>query len=109
MAKKFKEFNEDLERGLILRCKGQQPYEEYVDFMIVEQQEEQRKYGLMVISGYKAGLMYVSFPKEAISLKGFDLSYEWVKLNWSNWGYVDCALDDVYIIERLAPKSFDDF
>lgn len=109
MAKKFKEYDEDLERGLILRCKGQPPYEEYVDFMIIEQKEEQRVYGLMIISGYKAGLMYVTFPKEATSLKGFDLSYEWVKSNWPNWGYIDCTLDNVYVIERLTPKNFYDF
>lgn len=55
--------NKDLVRGTILRCKGNYPYEDYVDFMVIEQQE---RYSLLVISGYKAGLTFVQLPLESI-------------------------------------------
>ena len=98
---------EDLSRGTIIRCKGNYPYEEYVDFMVVEQQEY---YSLLVISGYKAGLTFVQLPLESIPKhnEGFAIDIEWLKKNWSKWGYYKCPVEDVRIIHRDPPGNFDD-
>lgn len=99
--------NCDLERGAILRCKGKHPYENIVDFMLVEcSKSESLQYGMMVVSGYKSGLMYVVFPKEAISQKGYDINIDWLKENWSVWGYMDCGLEEVGVFYRDPPESF---
>ena len=62
--KKLIDYTEtSIPRGTIFKCKGIYPYEEVVYFLLCELGDS---YGLMVISGYKAGLTYVLFPKESI-------------------------------------------
>jgi hypothetical protein len=104
---KLVDSKEDLVRGSILRCKGKYPYEDYVDFMVIEQQ---RQYALLVVSGYKAGLTFVQLPPESIpkANEGYAVDIEWLKLNWNKWGYIDCPVDDVHIIYKDAPNSFQD-
>ena len=86
-------------RGTIFKCKGVYPYEEVVYFLLCELGDS---YGLMVISGYKAGLVYVRFPKESIP-DGYRLGLgsDWLKTNWNKWGYIDCDIEDVYISSTL--------
>jgi hypothetical protein len=104
---KLVDSKEDLVRGSIVRCKGKYPYEDYVDFMVIEQQGE---YALLIISGYKAGLTFVVLPPESVpaSNAGYAIDIEWLKANWNKWGYIDCAVDEVYIIYRDVPGGFDD-
>jgi hypothetical protein len=104
---KLVDLKEDLVRGAIVRCKGKYPYEDYVDFMVIEQQ---RQYALLVVSGYKAGLTFVQLPSESIPAnnEGYAVSVEWLKLNWNKWGYIDCPVTDVHIIYKDPPKSFQD-
>ena len=104
---KLVDSKENLVRGSILRCKGKYPYEDFVDFMIIEQQGE---YALLVISGYKAGLTFVVLPQESVPAnnEGYAIDIEWLKSNWSKWGYIDCPVTDVHIIFREAPNSFGD-
>ncbi|WP_207510982.1 Imm45 family immunity protein [Longitalea luteola] len=104
---KLVDSKEDLVRGSILRCKGKYPYEDYVDFMVIEQQEH---YSLLVISGYKAGLTYVQLPEESVpkNNEGYAISIEWLKLNWNKWGYIDCPVTDVHILFKEPPSSFED-
>ena len=82
-------------RGTIFKCKGVYPYEEVVYFLVCEIQET---YALVIISGYKAGLIYTYFPKESIP-DGYrlGLSSDWLKTNWNKWGYIDCDVENVYI------------
>ena len=104
---KLLDSKEDLVRGSIIRCKGKYPYEDYVDFMVIEQQEQ---YALLVISGYKAGLTFVVLPQESVPTnnEGYAINIEWLKSNWSKWGYIDCPVTDVHIIFREAPYSCGD-
>ena len=85
-------------RGNIFRARGKYPYEELVDFMIFDTQLEDRPYGLIVTSGYKAGLILVYLPKECSSIDG-GIDREWVVSNWNNWIYPDCNVSDVYLID----------
>jgi hypothetical protein len=106
------EYQGDLERGAILRCKGKYPYEEYVDFMLTEYHENAaRQYALVVISGYKAGSVYVVFPEESVPKEnsGYALDITWLRDNWGKWGYFDCPLTDVYLVCRKSPVGFSDF
>jgi hypothetical protein len=104
---KLLDLKEDIERGAILRCTGKYPYEEYVDFMVIEllKEESKRIYALLVVSGYKAGLIYVEFPEACIPLEnnGFAISTEWLKLHWYEWGYFECVLEDVHVIYKDPP------
>lgn len=109
---KLVELQGDLERGAILRCKGVYPYENYVDFLVMEYCEStKRHYAMIVISGYKAGLIYVVFPEESIPQEnaGYAVDIKWLQDNWSKWGYVDCPLEEVYLIRRISPRDFDDY
>ena len=63
MGKQINYTETSIPRGTIFKYKGIYPYEEVVYFLLCELGES---YGLMVISGYKAGLAYVCFPKEYI-------------------------------------------
>jgi hypothetical protein len=97
---------ETIERGTILRCKGVQPYEEEVEFLVCESNIlDKNGYILMVSTGYKAGLKYCQFPEESIP-EGYrmGLNKKWLIENWNKWGYFDCKIDDVTIFEN-APIS----
>jgi len=109
---KLVDLQNDLERGSILRCKGLYPYENYVDFLVAEHFENnKRQYALVVISGYKAGSTYVVLPEESVPMEnqGYAIDLEWLKLNWHKWGYFDCPLDEVYSVYRAIPANYDDY
>ncbi|CAL1517077.1 Imm45 family immunity protein [Chitinophaga sp. MM2321] len=106
MTKSIKLINyteENIERGMILRCKGKDPYEEVVDFLICELSSDDG-YQLVVSSGYKAGLAYVILPRESVP-EGFrfGLATAWLLANWHIWGYIDCPLEDVWLLENSTP------
>ncbi|MEA9585904.1 Imm45 family immunity protein [Xanthomonas sp. WHRI 10064A] len=92
----------DLARGSVLRCPGSFPYEAIVDFMVVEfPMGGERTYALMVVSGYKAGLLYVVLPSESrpANGEGYAIDANWLRNNWAKWGYPDCQLSEVQLIE----------
>jgi hypothetical protein len=86
-------------RGNVLRVRGKYPYEEYVDFMVFETPSKDRPYGLIVTSGYKAGLILVYLPAESSSAEGAGLDRKWIVNNWDKWIYPDCNISDVYLID----------
>lgn len=88
-----------LSHGNIFRVPGKYPYETWVDFMVFDTQIEHSPYGLIVVSGYKAGLILVRFPVESLSPAG-GLDREWVVSNWGYWVYPECDVSNVYLIER---------
>lgn len=91
-------------RGSIFRARGKYPCEELVDFMVFDSQIEDRPYGLIVTSGYKAGFILVYLPMESSSVDG-GLDKEWVVSNWGRWIYPDCDVLDVYFIDRYESVS----
>jgi len=94
-----------ISRGSIFRLPAVWPYEAFVDFMVFETQDDERPYGLIVSSGYKAGLFLVKLPMESVSNEGNGLSTEWIVNNWANWVYPECNVEDVYIIEQYVATS----
>ncbi|QQB36309.1 hypothetical protein I6I07_06765 [Achromobacter deleyi] len=87
-----------LYRGNVLRMPAKFPYEDYVDFMIFMTKAADRPHGLIVTSGYKAGLVLVYLPKECGYSEG-GVSRDWIISNWDKWVYPDCNVKDVYLIE----------
>jgi hypothetical protein len=96
----------NIERGDILKCKGKPPYEAFVDFMVIELSiDEKNAYALLVVSGYKAGLIFAILPDESVPKEneGYAISVNWLKENWRKWGYFDCPLEDVFLLS--SPDS----
>jgi len=90
--------------GNVFRVPGKYPYEKFVDFMVFGTQSEDRPYGLIVTSGYKAGCILVYLPKESSSVEG-GVSKEWVVSNWDKWIYPDCSVLDVYFVDGYGVPS----
>lgn len=90
------------QRGSVFRVPGKYPYEETVDFMVFEILEEDRRFGLMVTTGYKAGLTLVRLPAES-NHGTFGLSKEWVLANWAKWIYPDSDISQVNVFDGYEP------
>lgn len=95
---------EVLSRGTILRMRGEYPYENVVDFMVFDPCEPRRGLGLLVVTGYKAGLMVCTFPADTGTEKyPCCLSKQWWIDNWDKWG-LECDIDTIYVADNyLAP------
>ena len=85
-----------ISRGMIFRMPASWPYEEFVDFMVVDFVET---HGLVISSGYKAGLILVKLPVESQLNVVRALSTEWVINNWAKWIYPECNVEDVHILD----------
>ncbi|WP_207924411.1 Imm45 family immunity protein [Xanthomonas oryzae] len=90
---------EILYRGGFIRVNGSFPYEKIVEFMLYETGEVDRAYGLIVVSGYKAGLKLVNLPSDSLAASG-GVSKGWVISNWDRWIYPECEINDVYFLEQ---------
>ncbi|OED47515.1 hypothetical protein ACH42_02875 [Endozoicomonas sp. (ex Bugula neritina AB1)] len=89
-------------RGTVFRLPGKFPYEDLVDFMVFEPSDPDRGQGLIVSSGYKAGLILVLLPKESSIKEGkYYLAIEknWLITNWAHWVYPECDVSEVYVSE----------
>jgi hypothetical protein len=89
-------------RGAIFRVKGSYPYEDTVDFMVVETSDEKRPLGIMVATGYSAGHTFVHLPPEAFVLGTASISAIWLRANWEGWVYPECRVEDVLFMERYT-------
>ena len=90
---------------MVLRLPGAYPHEEYVDLMLVELPGGDRRFGLLVTTGHKAGLVLVKLPQKAELAGASGISREWVVDNWNRWIYETCRTDEVYLIENYpAPQ-----
>ncbi|ETS32872.1 hypothetical protein PTE_00011 [Photorhabdus khanii NC19] len=89
-----------LRHGNVFRLPAQWPYEEFVDFMVVDLSNTERPYGLIVTSGHKAGLILVKLPAECSLIETRGLSTQWIIDNWAKWIYPECDVSEVYVLER---------
>ena len=80
--------NESLWRGDIIRLVHNYdlgPGSEPVDLMIYDPRDETTGLGLMVVSGYKAGLTLSIFPIESCKVGQRSLETAWLIENWNQW------------------------
>ena len=97
---KLLNYHGDLAHGTVFRFPGSYPHEKYVDLMLVEFPDSDRKFGLVVSTGHKAGLLLNKLPKEAESNHFAGIDRQWVIDNWNKWIYETCNIDDVYVIKN---------
>ncbi|MBR7059611.1 MAG: hypothetical protein IKI22_03295 [Neisseriaceae bacterium] len=109
-----------LARGTVFRLPAKWPYENFVDFMVLEASpafklqvdENIPTFALTASTGYHAGHLFGIIPNEAIvdvdqeiatkyNLKVAQvLKIDWFIENWNKWIYPDCKVEDVYIIPQ---------
>ena len=91
--------NKSIKRGSVFRLPAVWPYEDWVDFMVIDLFET---HGLIVSSGHKAGLILISLPVESASIEGRALSTEWIISNWEKWIYPECNVENVHILDKYV-------
>ena len=89
--------HESISRGIVFRLPAKWPYEDFVDFMVVD---FAHSHGLVVSSGYKAGSILVILPVESNSNEYVGIDTQWIITNWSKWVYPECDVNNVHIIEH---------
>ena len=86
-------------RSIVFRFPAEYPFEDIVDFMLIEDFDAPIKLKLICSTGYHAGQTELIFPEEAAHPSG-GLSVEWVVSNWKKWIYPNCDIQDVVYIEQ---------
>jgi len=56
-----------------------------VDLMVFEPHDEECGLGLLVLSGYKAGLIYALLPPESLKGGSRAICTTWLKTQWHRW------------------------
>lgn len=81
--------------------------DDFVDLMVFDASGafEDRVYGLICISGNKAGLINTTFPKESSGSNSIGLRKEWVIKEWNIWVYPDGSVSDVWIKDPERASS----
>jgi hypothetical protein len=90
-------------RGVVFRFPAQYPFEEVVDFMIIEDHDSESFYKIICSSGYHSGQTEVILPVEAKHGSG-GISVDWIKKNWSKWIYPECSIDKVKYFDQYPPN-----
>lgn len=95
----------EIERGAVFRLPAQWPYEETVEFMVAEiSPGSAGRMGLLVTTGYKAGLWVVSLPDEAqVPGRPWALSASWLRDNWTARVYADSDPEQVRVCAGYPP------
>ncbi|MCG8688467.1 MAG: Imm45 family immunity protein, partial [Desulfobacterales bacterium] len=91
----------ELWRGTVFRFPAKYPYEDIVDYMIVEDPHSECKLSLMVSTGYKSGIKVLALPKEAkFNNENRSISRTWIVENWNKWIYQENKVEDVLWINE---------
>jgi hypothetical protein len=102
--------DEKIWRGAVFRCRGVYPHEEVVDFLLVDIPHLDG-FGLVVSTGYKAGLLLAVLPEEARAQgeKAKAISTSWLVVNWTERIF-ECDPHDVYVLDecRVDQQWFDE-
>jgi hypothetical protein len=92
-----------IQRGQVIKC--QLADNEALCLMVCEVVGE-KYYQLIIINGYKAGLLFTYLPLAALDTKGFGLNANWLIENWHTWGYQACPIEQVYILSEPNADLF---
>ncbi len=76
-----------------------------VDLMVFHPREDNRGLGLIVVSGYKAGLILHVFPRQSTHPEGFGLSVAWLMQNWDTWIVYTYSKDRIPIEKAVVLRK----
>ncbi|CAN7382306.1 Imm45 family immunity protein [Rhizobium sp. LjRoot30] len=76
-----------------------------VDLIVYEPNDEECGLGLLVISGYKAGLIYALLPLSSLLSGTRALDIGWLKNNWDRWFCYEHG-DDMRVIDINEAQIF---
>lgn len=62
-------------------------------------------YQLIRMDGYKAGIPIKIFKNE--SIEGYGISTEWLIENYLLWTYIDCGIENIYVLSEPSLDLFD--
>ncbi len=91
--------DESFFRGVVFRFPGKYPFENVVDFMLIEDHDAPTFYKLICSTGYHAGQTELALPLEARHPAG-GVSVSWFQKNWKKWVYSKCDVHQVNYIEN---------
>ena len=86
-------------RGGVFRFSAKHPFEEIVDFMIIDDSEAPIGLKLICVTGHHAGKTELEFPEESKHHNG-GISISWLANNWEKWIYPNCSVQMVKYIEN---------
>ncbi|WP_376784898.1 Imm45 family immunity protein [Stutzerimonas nitrititolerans] len=85
-------------RGVVFRFPAKHPFEDIVDFMIIEERESPTAFKLICSFGYHSGQTELVFPAEAKHECG-GVSVAWLVENWTKWIYPGCGVESVKYVD----------
>ncbi|MFD9427953.1 MULTISPECIES: Imm45 family immunity protein [unclassified Streptomyces] len=98
---------EEIARGAVFQLPARWPYEETVEFMLAELPPgADDRMGLIVTSGYKAGLWVVSLPDEAYPAgRPWALSASWLRGNRTAKVYAETDVGKILVCANYSPSQ----
>ncbi|MGY3060280.1 hypothetical protein ACVWZD_004525 [Streptomyces sp. TE3672] len=101
------EHPEEISRGAVLQLPARWPYEETVEFMLAELPPgSDGRMGLIVTTGYKAGLWVMSLPDEAfVAERPWALSAAWLRDNWTARIYSGTDPEKILVRTGCSPSQ----
>ncbi|MGP2571410.1 Imm45 family immunity protein [Ornithobacterium rhinotracheale] len=95
------EYNEDfLYRGSVIKFAGKNE----TAFVMVCEVLGSYDLQIIRIDGYKAGIPVKTFCGE--SMQGCGISIKWLIENYEKWFYIDCGINNIYILPELNLNKF---
>lgn len=79
------EFN--LKHGNVLRFPASYPYEDYLEVLVTETLHDNGRFGLVIVSGHKSGLILINLPAECEADNEISIDKSWLANNWQKWVY----------------------
>jgi hypothetical protein len=78
-----------------------------VDLIVYHPRDDGCGEGLIVASGYKAGLIFAIFPKASIHPARFGISVDWLIDNWDDWFQFTYRRDQRIPVEKARVLRVD--
>ena len=94
-----------LKRGTLFRTPAQSPFEDWVDFMLMDDWQSPSSFSLWVCSGRQAGNPLVRIPREATDPTSNAVQKSWLIENWQQWVYADAKPEQVYVHPPYSIES----
>ena len=83
--KKLINYEFNLRHGNVLKFPASYPYENYLEVLVTEIFHDNGRFGLVIISGHKSGLMLINLPAECEANNEISIDKNWLLNNWQKW------------------------